>query len=120
MPGVRNFNISAKKQDGNLIFLRKILPGAADESYGIEVAKLAGVPDGIIRSAKRYLKQLEAHSPKEALPMEMPEEEEQISFAEVSGSALAEKLKNLQLDSMTPIECMNTLYQLKKEAETGS
>jgi len=120
LPGVRNFNISAKKQDGTLIFLRKILPGSADESYGIEVAKLAGIPEGIVRAAKRYLKQLEAASPKEALPMEMPEEDEQISFAEVSGSALAEKLKNLQLDSMTPLECMNILYELKKEAETSS
>jgi len=52
--------------------------------------------------------------------MELVEEDEQISFAEVSGSALAEKLKNLQLDSMTPLECMNILYELKKEAETSS
>ncbi|MGI6028393.1 MAG: DNA mismatch repair protein MutS [Candidatus Heteroscillospira sp.] len=121
LEGVRNYNISAKKQNGELIFLRKIVPGAADDSYGIEVAKLAGIPEGIIRSAKRYLRQLEAASPAEALPMaELPDEEEQISFTRVSSDNLAEKLKNLQLDAMTPLEAMNTLYQLKKEAETSS
>ena len=48
---MRNYNISAKRQNGKLLFLRKILPGAADESYGIEVAKLAGVPESVIRAA---------------------------------------------------------------------
>ena len=120
LEGVRNYNISAKKQDGNLIFLRKILPGAADDSYGIEVAKLAGLPEGIIRSAKRYLRQLEAAAPKQELAAELPEEDEQISLIQVSSSALAEKLKNLQLDTLTPLEALNTLYALKKEAETTS
>ena len=60
IPGVRNYNISAKRQNGKLLFLRKILPGAADESYGIEVAKLAGVPESVIRAADAHLKELNA------------------------------------------------------------
>ena len=58
--GVRNYNITAKKQGGTLVFLRKIVRGAADDSYGIEVAKLAGLPDSIIGKAKGYLKELTA------------------------------------------------------------
>ena len=57
--GVRNYSISAKKQGGELVFLRKIMPGAADDSYGIEVAKLAGLPEAVIQKAKGYLKELE-------------------------------------------------------------
>ena len=57
--GVRNYSISAKKQGGNLVFLRKIVRGAADDSYGIEVAKLAGLPEAVISKAKGYLKELE-------------------------------------------------------------
>lgn len=60
IPGVRNYNISAKRQNGKLLFLRKILPGAADESYGIEVAKLAGVPESVIRAADAHLRELNA------------------------------------------------------------
>jgi DNA mismatch repair protein MutS len=59
-PGVKNYNISAKKRGGEIIFLRKIVPGGADDSYGIEVAGLAGVPDGVIRRAKAVLSALEA------------------------------------------------------------
>ena len=59
LAGVRNYNITAKKQGGELVFLRKIVRGAADDSYGIEVAKLAGLPDAVIRKAKGYLKELE-------------------------------------------------------------
>ncbi|MGE4352516.1 MAG: DNA mismatch repair protein MutS [Oscillospiraceae bacterium] len=119
LEGVKNYNISAKKQDGSLIFLRKIVPGAADDSYGIEVAKLAGVPDGIIKNAKRYLRELEsAGAAQSTMPTAQPDD--QVSLTEVSGSALAERLRNISLDAITPIEAMNLLYQLKKEAETTS
>ena len=119
LEGVKNYNISAKKQDGNLIFLRKIIPGAADDSYGIEVAKLAGVPDGIIKNAKRYLRELES-SGNAQRTMPTAEPDDQVSFTDVSGSALAQRLRNIMLDSMTPLEAMTLLYQLKKEAETTS
>ncbi|MCD7846068.1 MAG: DNA mismatch repair protein MutS, partial [Oscillospiraceae bacterium] len=63
LDGVKNYSITAKKQGGSLIFLRKIVPGCADDSYGIEVAKLAGVPDPVIKKAKQYLAELEASGP---------------------------------------------------------
>lgn len=60
LPGVKNFNIAVKKRQGDMIFLRKIVPGAADDSYGIEVAKLAGIPDRVITRAREILKDLES------------------------------------------------------------
>ena len=63
LPGVKNFNIAVKKRQGDMIFLRKIVPGAADDSYGIEVAKLAGLPDKVIQRAKTVLQELRAGNP---------------------------------------------------------
>ena len=117
LDGVRNYNITAKKQGGNLIFLRKIVAGSADDSYGIEVAKLAGVPEPVIRKAKQYLAELEAG------PAVMPEfaarsaPSDQVSLMDVSGSALAEELTGLDLNTVTPLEALNLLYKLKKMAE---
>ncbi|MGM9614035.1 MAG: DNA mismatch repair protein MutS [Oscillospiraceae bacterium] len=117
LDGVKNYNITAKKQGGSLIFLRKIVPGSADDSYGIEVAKLAGVPDAVIKKAKQYLAELESGSvsvgPRsEASP-------EQVSMLDMTGSALAEELTSLDLNTITPLEALNLLYKLKKMAEGG-
>ncbi|MBQ9734003.1 MAG: DNA mismatch repair protein MutS, partial [Clostridia bacterium] len=112
--GVRNYNITAKKQGGNLVFLRKIVRGAADDSYGIEVAKLAGLPDGIINKAKGYLKELEssgigpAVNPREA--------DDQISFADVGSDEVRRILESTDINSLTPIEAMNLLYELQRKA----
>ncbi len=113
LDGVKNYNITAKKQGGTLIFLRKIVPGAADDSYGIEVAKLAGVPDQIIRKAKGYLAELEAGgSP--AAPAVL---EDQVSMLDVAGGELARELAAIDLNTVTPLEALNLLYRLKKKAE---
>ncbi len=114
LEGVRNYNISAKKQGGRLIFLRKIVPGATDDSYGIEVAKLAGVPDAVIRSAGAHLRELEAEGPVSAAPAAPATD--QVTLADVGGSAVAERLRQLDLDGMTPFEALSLLYELKKEA----
>ena len=114
LAGVKNYSISAKKQGGTLVFLRKIVPGSADDSYGIEVAKLAGVPDAVIRKAKQYLAELESGSP-DAAPRARSAEAGQISFLDMAGSELARELKELSLDTLSPIEALNTLYQLKKK-----
>ncbi len=114
--GVKNYNITAKKQGGSLIFLRKIVPGSADDSYGIEVAKLAGVPEAVIRNAKQYLAELEegrlnAPAAAPAAPAE------QVSMLDMAGSALAAELTGLDLNTITPLEALNLLYKLKKMAE---
>ena len=115
LPGVVNYNITAKKQGGRLIFLRRIVRGAADDSYGIEVAKLAGVPEGVITRAKNYLKELEAAGA--ALDVEHAAPSEQISLSDVGTDTVRRRLEALDLDSMTPLEAMTELYELKKSVQ---
>ena len=90
------------------------MPGAADDSYGIEVAKLAGVPDAVIRRARRYLQELEAG--RSAVPAQTAPPEGQVSLQDMSGAALARELTDLDLNTVTPLEALNLLYRLKKLA----
>ncbi len=112
--GVRNYNITAKKQKGELVFLRKIVRGAADDSYGIEVAKLAGLPEGVIQKAKGYLKELETEGISRPAPSF--EEEDQISLSDMAADELRQSLRDLDLNTLTPIEAMNLLYELQRKA----
>ena len=113
--GVRNYNITAKKQGGTLVFLRKIVPGAADESYGIEVAKLAGIPDGVIGKAKGYLKELTENGA--SAPVSAPAADDgQISLADVGADEVSRILRSTDLNSLTPLEAMNLLFELQKKA----
>ncbi len=116
LPGVVNYNITAKKQGGKLIFLRRIVRGAADDSYGIEVAKLAGVPDGIIVRAKAHLGELEAAGAN--LAVEKAAQSDQISLAEIGTDEVKQRLLALDLNGMTPLEALTELYELKKKVET--
>ncbi|MBS6776634.1 MAG: DNA mismatch repair protein MutS [Butyricicoccus pullicaecorum] len=114
--GVKNYNIAVKKRGDDITFLRKIVRGGADDSYGIEVAKLAGVPNPVIKRAKAVLADLESTMPKIELHAvaEEPEDVPQITIDSLSGDAVAERLRALQVDTMTPIEALNALYELKK------
>ena len=113
--GVRNYNITAKKQGGTLVFLRKIVPGAADDSYGIEVAKLAGLPDSIIGKAKGYLKELTAEGTA-ALAPAAKERPDQVSFADLGGDEVRDILCATDLNTLTPLEAMNLLFELQRKA----
>ncbi len=115
LPGVVNYNITAKKQGGRLIFLRRIVRGAADDSYGIEVAKLAGVPEGVISRAKSYLKELEAAGA--ALGVAPAPPADQISLTDLGADEVRQELERLDIDSMTPREAMAALYELKKKVQ---
>ena len=112
--GVRNYNITAKKQGGTLVFLRKIVRGAADDSYGIEVAKLAGLPENVINKAKSYLKELERDGI--SAPSAPAVEEDQISFADIGADEVRRILRDTDLNTLTPIEAMNLLFDLQKKA----
>ena len=113
IPGVRNYNISAKRQNGKLLFLRKILPGAADESYGIEVAKLAGVPESVIRAANTHLRELTEQG---AVPVAAPKtESDQVSMADVGAAAAAEKLRGIDPNTLSPLEALRLIYELKND-----
>ena len=119
--GVKNFNITAKKRGGEVIFLRKIVPGGADDSYGIEVAGLAGVPESVIRRAKAVLRSFsEGQGRIPAEPAPRAEQEEQISIGDVSGGEIAAVLRDTDLNTLTPIEGLNLLYELKKKVNNGS
>ena len=114
--GVRNYNITAKKQGGKLVFLRKIVRGAADDSYGIEVAKLAGLPEGVISKAKGYLKELENSGTGPVFAGEH-EEDLQISFADVGTDEIGKTLRETDLNTLTPLEAMNMLFELQRKAK---
>ena len=115
LPGVVNYNITAKKQGGKLIFLRKIVRGSADDSYGIEVAKLAGVPDSVVQRAKSYLRELEAAGA--ALGVRPREEESQITLSDLGADAVRDRLRRLDLNSTTPLEALTLLSELKREVD---
>ena len=121
LDGIRNYNITAKKQNGKLIFLRKIVPGAADDSYGIEVAKLAGVPDSVIDRAKHCLDELIENRGIAALPEEhvhaaSADSLSQISFADLQADEIREILRKTDLNTLTPLEALNLLYTLQRKA----
>ncbi len=113
LSNVKNYNIAVKKRGEQMIFLRKIVPGATDDSYGIEVAKLAGLPNSVIARAREILSELEAEGPQYA-PAPKEEREEQVSLLDLSASRVCDALKEIQVETLTPIEAMNQLYRLRK------
>lgn len=112
IPGVVNYNIAAKKRGDDITFLRKIVKGGADDSYGIEVAKLAGVPNEIIKRAKEVLAELLKTGEKVQKKSEEPTET--FNFENILESQLADEVRKLDLNTLTPIEALNVLYELKK------
>ena len=115
--GVCNYYITARKQGGSLIFLRKVVRGAADESYGIEVAKLAGVPDSVIERAKKCLDELLSGAVDLSAPRAARVDDGQLSLGDAAGEEVLERLRAVALDTMSPIEAMNLLYELKRKLE---
>ena len=113
LPNVKNYNIAVKKRGEQMIFLRKIVPGAADDSYGVEVAKLAGLPNTVINRAREILEELESQAP--AAPVLTPaQEDDQVSMLDLRSAQVCQALEKLSVETLTPIEAMNELYKLKK------
>ncbi|MEG2678849.1 MAG: DNA mismatch repair protein MutS [Oscillospiraceae bacterium] len=110
--GVQNYNIAAKKKKDDIIFLRKIVRGAADQSYGIEVAKLAGVPERVLVRARDILEELEAGRG-DILPHAAPTQAPQMGMGDLGAERVAEVLRSTAVDTLTPIEALNLLYELK-------
>ena len=113
LPGVKNYNIAVRTRGEEIIFLRKILPGGADRSYGIEVAKLAGLPDQVVQRARKILRQLEEESGKPAAPT-VPQSD-QVSFTAMGEAEAVDRLRRAQLDTMSPLEALHLLYELKQK-----
>ena len=112
--GVKNYNIAVKKRGEDITFLRRIVRGPADDSYGIEVARLAGLPAAVTRRAREVLRKLEAAAPDarkvEQLDFDKLEEYNSPSMP----SEVLERLKSLDVETLTPIEALNFLYELKQ------
>ncbi len=119
--GVKNYNTSVKKRGDDITFLRRIVKGSADGSYGVEVALLAGVPKAVVENAKKILATLESQEKVTlAKPVEKASDEEeslQLSFTSSGKDAIIEKLKNIDVNTLTPIEAMTVLFELQKGAE---
>ena len=113
LPNVRNYNIAVKKRGEQMIFLRKIVPGATDDSYGIEVAKLAGLPASVIARAREILDELESGNAKPAAPP-AKQPEDQVSMLDLTAQQVCAALSAIQVETLTPIEAMNELYRLRK------
>ena len=116
IPGVKNYNIAAKKKGDTVLFLRKIVRGGADQSYGIEVAQLAGVPEPVLKRARKILSELEAGgapAPAPAAPARAAEEG-QVSLLDMGAAQVADRLRQVDVNVLTPIEAMNLVYELKQ------
>ena len=113
-----NYNIAAKKRNDSVIFLRKIVRGGTDDSYGIEVAKLAGVPSEVVKRAKEILKDIDKDSRPIAPREKAVDKSNQVdmfsSIISSKESEAAEKIRSSDINTMTPIEAMNLLFEIKK------
>ncbi len=118
IPCVKNYNVAVKKRGEDIVFLRRIIPGGVDESYGIEVSKLAGIPRWVIDRAYEVLSSLEeGQSVSEArvkTPAKPREESEQLYFIDEKAEAIKKRLRGADPNTLTPIEALNLIYELKK------
>jgi DNA mismatch repair protein MutS len=118
--GVKNYNIAVKKHGDEITFLRRIIRGGADDSYGIEVAKLAGIPMQVVNRAKEILQQLEAGQPVETrrknIKMQQPELA-QLAMSDPKADSIIGKLRSIDANTLSPIEAMNILFELWKMAK---
>ncbi len=111
---VKNYNIAVKKRGDQMIFLRKIIPGAADDSYGVEVARLAGLPNAVITRARQILSELEQQRPAPQIAASAQEDREQLSMLDLNAQQVCAALEGITVEALTPIEAMNELYRLKR------
>ena len=112
--GVKNYNIAVKKRGEDITFLRRIVRGPADDSYGIEVAKLAGLPGEVTKRAKEVLKVLEATAPNADKVTQLDFGNFEKFAAAPVPSELVDKLTAVDVETLTPLEALNFLYELKQ------
>ncbi|MBQ8003148.1 MAG: DNA mismatch repair protein MutS [Clostridia bacterium] len=117
LEGVKNFNTACKKRGDEITFLRKIIPGSAEASYGIEVALLAGVPMPVVKRAKEILQSVESGQSVEIKSNKKAENTMQMGFA--MPNPVVDELKNIDPTILTPIEAMNKLYELCQKAKNN-
>ena len=123
LPGVKNYRAAVKEDGHHIVWLRKIVPGGTDRSYGIQVARLAGLPEAVIDRAREVLLDLEAGSggvagglPSRETQISTSRQKVQLNLFEVDENPVVEELRKLDLSTTTPIEALTLLYQLQKRA----
>jgi DNA mismatch repair protein MutS len=124
-PGVKCYAITAKRRGEELVFLRKITRGGAHDSYGIDVAKLAGLPSSVVKRAREVMRQLTTDNSEQITDNSYAGRDDgagiakpmQISMTDVRADKVSERLRELDLNTLTPLEAMNLLYELKKELD---
>ena len=115
--GVKCYAISAKRRGSELVFLRKITPGGVNDSYGIDVANLAGLPRSVVARAREVMGQLTSPSG-EPVPVHTAQHENtQISLGDTRAGEIADELRKTAVDTLTPIEALNLLYEMKKRLD---
>jgi DNA mismatch repair protein MutS len=119
LEGVQNFHVSVKENAGGIVFLRKVEPGAADRSYGIEVAKLAGLPPEVVVRAREVLHEHEnaEHQASSHLSANPKTEEAgmQLTMFTPLSQKIVDRLREADLNNLTPLEALNLLHELKKQ-----
>ncbi|MCL0069220.1 DNA mismatch repair protein MutS [Dehalococcoidia bacterium] len=122
LPRVRNFNVAVAEEGGRVVFLRRIIPGGADRSYGIHVAQLAGLPKSVLHRAQEVLSGLEEDaerkgSPRTSMARRSPKQALPGQLSLFAGKPLVlEELEKLDVDSLSPLEAITKLYELRKKA----
>jgi DNA mismatch repair protein MutS len=120
LSGVKNYHVSVKETGGGVVFLRKVEPGAADRSYGIEVAKLAGLPNEVVVRAREVLAEHESAERRlteHLTPGAEPERPAQLTIFTPLSQPVLEKLREVDLNRLTPLEALNLLAELKRQIE---
>jgi DNA mismatch repair protein MutS len=117
LSGVINFHVSVKEANDQILFIRKVLPGAADRSYGIEVARLAGLPLQVIERARSVLlhHEVREHSVSEELAPSDASAPLQIKLFEPMNQGLADRIRGINLDELRPVEALQILHELQQE-----
>ena len=117
LDGVKNYHVAVKEKGEDVIFLRKILPGGTDESYGVHVARLAGVPKAVTKRANEILKSLERKSIIRDTPKtkeEKAKSEGQMDLFNYKLAEIAHELDKIKLEEITPIDALNILSKMKE------
>ncbi len=121
LPRSRNYNVAVSEQGDEIVFLHKVLPGGADQSYGVHVAQLAGLPRPVVERARELLRQLEEQSSdfEPAAKKQKQHNPDQLNMFNEKPNAAVSALKALEVDHLSPIEALTKLYELKRMADEG-
>ena len=121
-PGIKNYRIAVKEDEEKIIWLRKIMPGGTDRSYGIQVARLAGLPTEVVERAKEVLWQLESNGATKVMPdgkIQAKTEKLQLTLFEAEPHPVLLELEGMDVTTMTPIEALTKLYDIQNKLKQG-